>query len=474
MPFGLCNAPSTFQRCMELVFRGLQWNTLLIYLDHIIVLGRSREVNLVRLDEVLCRLINPGLKLKPSKCQLLQQEVLFLGHVVSSSGIRLNPRLVDAVTNWKAPTSRREVQQYLGLCNYYCRFVPKFSTLACPLTRLTSKDITFRCDDAAQAAFEALKEALCSAPILSFPLEDGYYVLDTDASDIGIGAVLQHVQNGERVLAYASKKLNKQQRRYCVTRQELLAIVVFLREFRNHLLGREFTIPTDHGSLTWLLYFKEPQGQLARWLEYIFQFRFPIQHREGKKHGKADALSRQPASEADSCPSYRSRVAPQDLPCGGCAYCNKRHQEWGDFIENVDDVGPLSGACRQVVTCSQERKAKEASATVAEQPQSGPGSQTKVTSPATGVQTDGAPEVEDSRMHLATADWVTSIAPADVRAEQRHNPDLNELYQWLLVQKKPSREEAASLSPALRSYWLNFECLRIVDGLIYLRWEDRS
>ena len=473
MPFGLCNAPSTFQRCMELVFRGLQWNTLLIYLDDIIVLGRSREENLVRLDEVLCRLINAGLKLKPSKCQLLRQEVLFLGHVVSSSGIRPNPRLVDAVTNWKAPTSRRKVQQYLGLCNYYRRFVPKFSTLACPLTRLTSKDITFRWDDAAQAAFEALKEALCSAPILSFPLEDGYYVLDTDASDIGIGAVLQQVQNGEeRVLAYASKKLNKQQRRYCVTRRELLAIVVFLREFRNHLLGREFTIRTDHGSLTWLLHFKEPQGQLARWLEYIFQFRFRIQHHEGKKHGNADALSRQPASEADSCPSYRSRVAPPDLPCGGCAYCSKRHQEWGDFLENVDDVGPLSGACRQVVTRSQARKAKEASATVDEQPQSRPGSQTKVTSPTTGVQTDGTPEVEESRMHLATADWVTSIAPADVRAEQRHDPDLNELYQWLLEQKKPSREEAASLSPALRSYWLNFECLRIVDGLIYLRWED--
>ena len=250
MPFGLCSAPGTFQRCMELIFWGLQWQTLLIYLDDLIVLGSSMEENLSRLDEVLGRLEAAGLKLKPSKCQILQREVLFLGHIVSELGAQPNPRLIESVEKWPVPTSRKEVQQYLGLVNYYRRFVPNFS-----------KQVDFHWSEEAQGAFERLREALCTAPVLSFPKDDGDFILDTDSSAVGIGAVLQQVQQGEeRVLAYGSKKLSKQHRRYCVTRWELLAIVVFLWEFRHYLLGKSFHIRTDHSSLTWLLQFKEPQG----------------------------------------------------------------------------------------------------------------------------------------------------------------------------------------------------------------------
>ena len=200
MPFGLCWAGSTFQRCMELVLRGLQWQTLLIYLDDVIVIGSSIEENLDRLDEVLRCLEEVGLKLKPSKCSLLQREVLFLGHLVSWFGVQPNPKLIQSVMEWKVTTNRKEVQQYLGLVNYYRRFVPAFSDIAVPLTELTSKHIEFW-NDGAQEAFLKLKEALCSAPILSFPMDSGDFVLDTDASAISIGAVLQ--QNGEeRVISY--------------------------------------------------------------------------------------------------------------------------------------------------------------------------------------------------------------------------------------------------------------------------------
>ena len=264
---------------MELVLRGLQWQTLLIYLDDVIVIVSSIEENLDRLDEVLRRLEEVGLKLKPSKCNLLQREVLFLGHLVSRSGVQPNPKLIESVVEWKAPTNGKEVQQYLGLVNYYRRFVPAFSDIAAPLTELTSKHTEFFWNYGAQDAFLKLKEALCSAPILSFPMDSGDFVLDTDASAISVGAVLQQVQNGEeRVISYGSKKLNKEQRRYCVTRRELLAVVVFLREFRHYLLGKEFLIRTDHSCLTWLLKFKEPQGQLARWIEYIYQFSIQILH----------------------------------------------------------------------------------------------------------------------------------------------------------------------------------------------------
>ena len=305
MPFGLCSAPSTFQRCMELVFWGLQWQTILIYLDDLIIFGKTMQENLEHLDVALERLESAGLKLKPSKCHILQPEVVFLGHVVTERGIQPNPRLIDCVRNWRPPKNRREVQQFLGLANYYRRFVPQFSDLAVPLTELTKKDVDFCWDEGSQGSFKSLVHALCTAPTLSFPRETGNFILDTDASATGVGGVLQQVQDGEeKVLAYGSKKLNRQQRNYWVTWRELLAIVVFLREFRNYLLSQEFLLRTDHSSLTWLLWFKEPQGQLARWLEDIYQFKYKILHREGRKHTNADALSRSPP-EDDSCDEYK-------------------------------------------------------------------------------------------------------------------------------------------------------------------------
>ena len=463
MPFGLCNAPSTFQRCMEMVFRGLQWHTLLIYLDDIIVLGATMQENLARLDQVLGRLVEAGLKLKPSKCQILQEEVLFLGHIVSATGLRPNPRLVDAVCGWREPTNRREVQQFLGLSNYYRRFVPDFSTIAAPLTRLTSKEVPFVWNLDAEQSFDRLKEELSTAPILAFPKEVGEFILDTDASGIGVGAVLQQMQdNEERVIAYASKKLSKQQQRYCVTRRELLAIVVFLREWRHYLLGREFVIRTDHGSLAWLLNFKEPQGQLARWMEYIYQFNFHITHRAGSKHGNADALSRQP-SGPDSCiSSYK--VSLEALPCGGCRYCTQRHQEWSDFNEHVDDVVPLSHTCRQVVTRSQAKEAekprdlKEAT-------------ETEVTAPG---QPKPGPEIPRSTADtfLAGASWVEGLTSEDLRKAQLEDPELQVLHQWLEMRQKPPREKAASLSSSLRTHWLNFELVKVVEGVAFQQWVD--
>ena len=418
MPFGLCSAPSTFQRCMELVFPGLQWRTLLIYLDDIIILGRTMEENLERLDEALGRLQAANLKLKPSKCKLLQREVLFLGHIVSSEGARPNPKLVEAVCQWSPPQDRQGVQQFLGLCNYYRRFVPNFSAIASPLTELTSKSVMFRWTEAANLAFVTLKTALTTAPVLSFPLPSGEYLLDTDVSDLVVGGVLSQVQDGEeKVIAYSSKKLNKQQRRYCVTRRELLVVVTFLREFRNYLLAQEFVIRTDHNSLTWLLRFKEPQGQLARWLEYVFQFRFQIVHRHGKKHGNADALSREPsAAEGDSCDEYRTGVPLESLPCGGCKYCAKRHEEWADFQENVDDVVPLvtgGGACWKVTTRSQAQRRAKREINLAPLPE-------MVTSVHPGFQ--ATPRLSWQRPRSATLSWglytvgwVPKNAPAKTR-----------------------------------------------------------
>lgn len=474
MPFGLCNAPSTFQRCMELVFRGLQWKTLLIYLDDIIILGRTMEENLDRLDEALERLQGANLKLKPSKCRLLQREVLFLGHIVSAAGVRPNPRLVESVREWEIPQDRKGVQQFLGLANYYRRFVPNFSGLARPLTDLTSKNKDYQWNEEAQQSFQFLKDALCAAPILAFPLADGKFVVDTDASNFSIGGVLSQSQDGEeRVISYSSKKLDKQQQRYCVTRRELLAVVVFLREFRNHLLGRQFLIRTDHSSLTWLLNFKEPQGQLARWLEYIFQFDFHIEHREGKKHGNADALSRAPGDSGD-CDAYRRGVPVDSLPCGGCSYCRKRQEDWVDF-EEIDDVVPISsgiGRCRQVTT---RGKASRGLSGTNPQRNGEPGPQLSMLASAPVSQPDEHVSTpEEEAVQLSPASWVQGYSSAELQDLQRHDPDLLPLHLWLDQGQKPSRDVAASLSPGTRSYWLNYENLQRVDGLLYLRWVDTA
>jgi hypothetical protein len=206
MLFGLCNAPSTFQCCMELILSGLQWKTLLIYLDDVIVHSTTFDDHMEKLGEVLSRLQNAGLKLKPSKCHLLQSEVLFLGHIVDSQGVRINPQLVQSVSNWKTHKNPREVQQFLGLCNYYRRFVPHFSDIAQPLYLLTEKGVRIEWTGECDAAFNQLKVSLTHSPVLAYPRSNGKYILDTDASNIGIGAVLSQEQDGEeQVIAYASK-----------------------------------------------------------------------------------------------------------------------------------------------------------------------------------------------------------------------------------------------------------------------------
>ena len=181
----------------------------------------------------------------------------------------------------------------MGLANYYRKFVKEFASIAKPLHYLTEKTAEFSWTEQAQRAFEKLCHLLVTASILAFPDYCKPFVLDTDASHTGIGAVLSQLQKdgSEWVIAYASRVLTRPERRYCVTRKELLAVVTFVQHFRSYLLGRAFQLRSDHGSLTWLANFKEPKGQLARWLEKLQEFNFRIIYRAGKQHGNADSLS---------------------------------------------------------------------------------------------------------------------------------------------------------------------------------------
>ena len=335
MPFGLCNAPATFQRLMDLVLSGLLGPTCLVYIDDIVIFGRDFLDHLKGLQSVLQRIREAGMKVKPSKCTLLRKQVTFLGHVVSEKGIATDPQKTAKVANWPVPTSTREVQQFLGLANYYRRFIKGFAQIAKPLHKLTEHAIVFKWSNDCQEAFEELRRRLITAPVLAYPNYSKPFILDTDASNIGIGAVLSQLgEDGlEHVIGYTSRLLTKPERRYCVTRKELLAVVVFTQQFRPYLLGEKFLLRTDHHSLKWLQNFKEPEGQLARWLEKLQQFQFEIVHRPGIKHGNADALSR--------------------IPCRQCGR-EDHHKERASILSVEHTSQPLAGSDRNKMMLAQQ------------------------------------------------------------------------------------------------------------------------
>jgi len=186
--------------------------------------------------------------------------------------------------NWPIPTKKRDVESFLGFANYHRDHIKEYAKIAVSLHELTKKKSIFKWEEIHQTAFETIQKALVDSVTLAYPFPDKSFILDTDASDTTIGAELLQVHDDEEfVVSYASKVLSPAQRRYCTTRKELLAVVTFTRQFRNYLLGRQFTVRTDHNSLTWLLRFKAIEVQLARWLEELSQYDMVIQHRSGKK-----------------------------------------------------------------------------------------------------------------------------------------------------------------------------------------------
>ena len=325
MSFGLTNAPATFQRLMELALAGLQWECCLIYLDDVICFGRTFTEHMYRLDLILDRICQAGLKLKPEKTHFLKDQVVFLGHVVSKEGVLPNPENVKKILEWPIPRNVTEVRAFLGMGNYYRRFIKSFSKEMCPLFELTKARQPFKWTQDCQEAFDSLKQKLAGPDIMAYPQEEGEFVLDTDASDNCIGAVLSQVQHGvERVIAYGSKTLSKSERNYCVTYKELLAVKYFVEHYKQYILGRRFLVRTDHQALIWLFSLREPKNRIARWIESLSAFDFAVEYRKGVKHGNADTMSRCPNPRACSC------MIDQDNPplqCGPCQKCVKKTED---------------------------------------------------------------------------------------------------------------------------------------------------
>ena len=499
MPFGLCNAPATFERLMERVLNQLQWQICLCYLDDILIFGQTVAQHLERLRKVFQRLREAKLKLKPKKCHFFQKEVTFLGHIVNAEGVGTESSKVQKITESPAPQNLTEVRSVLGLFSYYRRFIPHFSDIAKPLIKLTEKNKQFHWGEEQDVAFERLKELLSQAPILVHPRREGQFVLDTDASDVGIGAVLSQIQDGEeKVIAYASKTLSKSERNYCITRRELLAVVYFVSEFKHFLLGRKFLVRTDNSAVRYWMKIHsdgyDPQGQTARWMVKLAAYDFDIKHRAGKQHGNADSMSRLPFLQCAQCElrhrgaSERKRVKTEPVtgqvqsqrtterPVAGQVQSQRtteRPQVQTQKLDKTQSGGSLETDTGYSPThfCvggkvnkrNNDRKVRRDDSSDAKGCSDGQSGKARV---LTRGRMPHGPKVDQG----TAPSWMEGGVCLDLsvlRDEQLKDPACVDALCWLQKGKKPDKEEILSLGLDLKYLWGNFDCLVIRNGLLY-------
>ena len=294
LPFGLTNAPATFQRYMDKILAGLKWQCLLVYLDDVCVYSKAFESHMIDLENTFKRIEQYRVKLKPGKCRLFQQEFLYLGHVVTRQGLRTNPLKISGVQQMSAPRNASQLRSFIGLCSYYRRFIRNCATLSGPLNKLIGNNVKFVWTAVEEEAFQRLKWALIDAPMLTFPDYSVPFVIQTDACDEGIGAVLsQIIEKKERVIEYRSRALQPAEKPWAVREKEALAIIYACETFRPYVYGTKFTIETDHHSLQWLMKATSP-ARLVRWALRLSEFDFEIKYKRGSSNGNADGLSRNP------------------------------------------------------------------------------------------------------------------------------------------------------------------------------------
>jgi hypothetical protein len=318
LPMGLCNAPGTFMQLMNQLFADMLDKSVLCFLDDILIYSRTEEEHLKSLETVLARLKEQELYVKPSKCAFMQTEVSFLGHRIGADGLRVAPDKISTVQNWPQPKNVTEVRSFTGLANFYRRFVKDYSRIALPLTELTKDTVPWKWGAEQQGAFDELKRALCSPPVLLIADQTKPFTLNTDACNYAIGATLQQDQgNGLQPVAYFSAKMSDAERRYDVREKEFMALFRACMHWRHYLHGLEpFLLLTDHDSLKYHKTMPNMSDRIARWIEKMAQFTYKLAHIPGKDNIVADALSRR-ADYAPPAPSFATRNPYQALSESG-------------------------------------------------------------------------------------------------------------------------------------------------------------
>lgn len=296
VPFGLTNAPAAFSNMMRIALDPLIDKCVVVYLDDILIYSDNEHDHLRHIRQVLKLLRESGLYCKLSKCAFMQEETEFLGHVISKDGLKTNAGLVKAIREWPAPQTQREVMQFLGLTNFYHQYVKDYANIALPLTALLGSTAIFKWTVEQQKAFDALKDAVTSAPVLRIYDPALSTSVETDASGFAIGAVLFQTDNNgvSRPVAYTSKKLSPAQRNYPTHEQELLAVVHALKTWRYYLDGSHFIVYTDHATLQHFPTQPKLTQRQARWMELLQEYDFTFKYKPGKDNIVPDALSRRP------------------------------------------------------------------------------------------------------------------------------------------------------------------------------------
>lgn len=288
MPFGLSNAPSTFMRVMNQLFRPFIGKFVVVYFDDILIYSATFGEHVNHVRQVLTVLRQDSLYAAMKKCVFMVPKVLFLGYVVSGEGIQVDESKVAAVRQWPSPTTITEVRSFHGLASFYRRFIPNFSSIMAPVTDCM-KGKTFTWTEAAESAFQLVKEKLTTSPILVLPDFSQVFELHTDASKVGIGAVLSQ---GGRPVAYFSEKLTGPKLRYSTYDVEFYAVVQAVKHWRHYLFHKEFVLFTDHDSLRHIRSQDKVSHKHGRWMSFLEKFTFVVKHKSGMSNRVADALSR--------------------------------------------------------------------------------------------------------------------------------------------------------------------------------------
>lgn len=333
MPFGLKNAPATFQRAMNNILGGYIGTICFVYLDDIIIMGKDLKTHIENLAKILKRLSDFNLKIQLDKCEFMRRETEFLGHVITQEGIKPDQEKIRKILDWKLPENQKQIKQFLGLSGYYRRFIKDYSKIVKPMTQYLKKDEKVNLNDEKyKAAFSKLKEILASDQVLTYPDFDLPFILTTDASNYAIGAVLSQIQDKvERPIAFASRTLTKCETNYSTIEKEALAIMWGVNKFKPYIYGNKFTLFTDHKPLQYIKNCNKNQ-KLLNWRTELENYDYTIVYKEGKTNVVADALSRK---TEDNCEINANNTNSPVLDCDSSSRAAEPPTE-GNQSDNED------------------------------------------------------------------------------------------------------------------------------------------
>ena len=467
MPFGLVRAPRTFQRLMDRVIRGLSHKIALAYLDDIIVYGASLDKTLENLELIFDRLRQANLKLKAKKCQLFATEVNYLGYVITSKGIKTDPKKIEAIKNWHPPVNVRTVRSFLGLVQYYSKFIRNFADVCRPLNNLTRKGVPFLWNADCQKSFDEIKEMMVSAPILAYPKNTGQFILDTDASAYAYGGVLSQMQANdvtgnleERVIAYVSRNFTETERLYCARKRELFAITRLVKHFDVYLRGTSFVVRTDHASLQYIKTLKEMPLHFQRWIMQLEEYSYKIVIRKGALHGNADAMSRGchgkeciciPVAKWEAVKRNNTSYYASDLQC----YTNIECWDAKPYVNDGSDRPSPLPYVPQRDDEEQARMMRQLQIPVCE----------------TCVTDNHA----DATCVVAAFHLRPQYGMDDLASKQQEDPDISPVYNSFLESTVcPPYKTYSHTSPTTKAYYCEWTRLEMRNRVLYRRWESRN